>query len=598
MKIKNCKLKIPQSGYILGISCFYHDSSACLLQDGKLLSAAQEERFTRIKHDENFPKNAIKFCLEDANINIDDIEYIVFYEKPILKFDRLINTYIKNWPRGLRFFLRSMPIWLNKKIWISSIIKKELQKLSSTSANHETKILFVPHHISHAASSYFLSDFKEATVVTIDGVGEKSTTSIGIGKENNLELKKEIHFPHSLGLFYSAFTYFLGFKVNSAEYKVMGLAPYGKAKYKDKIRKLIKIYQDGSFKLDMKYFSYEYDLKMTGKKFEKHFAKKRRKEDEKLEQFHKDIAASLQEVLEEIVLKILDFAHKKYPSENLCLSGGVALNCVANGKIIKKSKFKNLFIFPAAGDAGGSVGAALFAHHCIFKNQKRSPLKDVFLGPKFKNQEIKEFLDKYSIRYEEKDREVLHKKIAKKINENKVIGLFQGRMEFGPRALGHRSIIADPRQKENWQRVNLKIKFRESFRPFAPAVLEEKITDTFDLDRNSPYMLLVAPVKSKEIPATTHVDNSARIQSVSKEQNPFFYQVIKEFFNLTNCPVVINTSFNIRGEPIVCDYQDAFKCFLRTDMDTLVLENFLIDKDKIDRDSLMKKFKFRKFKED
>ena len=576
--------------YILGLSCFYHDAAACLLEDGKLIAAASEERFTRKKQDESFPNNAVNFCLDFAGVNIEDIDYVCFYEKPIVKFDRLIQTYIKTWPRGLKSFLKSMPIWLGEKLWIQSVIKDKLK--------YKNDVLFIPHHLSHAASSYFTSFFDSATIVTIDGVGEWATTTIGYGKDNKLFIDKEVHFPHSLGLFYSAFTYYLGFRVNSAEYKVMGLAPYGEPKYVDKIKELIKIFPDGSFELDMRYFAYEHDLKMINKRFAKHFGNPVRKEEDELEQFHKDMAASLQKVLEEVVLKIVDNAYQLHPNDNLCLAGGVALNCVANGRIIRESKFKNLFIHPAAGDAGGAVGCAYYLYNHALDNKDRFRLEDVYLGPHYPPSEIKSFLDNHQVPYKEYEDEALYKLIAEKINENNVIGLFQGRMEFGPRALGNRSIIADPRKEENWQRVNLKIKFRESFRPFAPTVLSEKISDVFEIDRESPYMLLVAQVKRKDLPAITHVDNSARIQSISKKQNNRYYQIIKEFYQLTNCPVVINTSFNVRGEPIVCSYEDALKCFLRTDMDILVLENFVIDVRDLDKKELAKQFTFEKMQKD
>ena len=584
--------KTQKNIYILGISAFYHDSSACLIKNGEILSAASEERFTRKKQDENFPEKAVKFCLEKENINISNIDYVVFYEKPILKFERLLQTYIQNWPWGLRSFLKAMKTWLSQKLWIDSEIKKEL--------NWKGKVHYIPHHISHGASSFYTSGFEKSVVLTIDGVGEWSTTTLGLGKKNDLKIDKEIIFPHSLGLFYSSFTYFLGFKVNSGEYKVMGLAPYGKPKYKKEVLKLINIKDDGSFELNRKYFCYEYDLKMTGQAFEKLFGVKTRKKDDDLQQIHKDIAASLQEVIEEILLKMADFAYKTYKTENLCLSGGVALNCVANGRILRESKFKNIYIFPASGDAGGSVGASLYLYHHILKKGKPQKLKTIYLGPEYKKSEILEFLEKHKINYiSSKNPEEIPDLIAQKLEQNKIIGHFAGRMEFGPRALGNRSILADPRQEENWKKVNLKIKFRESFRPFAPSVLAEKAQDIFELDSNlSPYMLLTTKTKVSNLPAITHVNKSARVQTVSEIQNKKYYQILKSFEKLTNCPVLINTSFNVRGEPIVCDYIDAFKCYIRTHMDVLVLEDFIIELDQKEKDAYKKVFHLEDFEED
>jgi carbamoyltransferase len=577
--------------YILGLSCFYHDSAACLLRDGEVVAAASEERFTRIKQDEDFPKEAVAFCLKSEGIFIDQVDQVVFYEKPILKFERLLSTYIKNWPRGLVSFLRSMRVWLGEKLWMNDLLKKEL--------GYKGEILYVPHHLSHAASSYFSSYFKDSAVITIDGVGEWTTTSIGFGKSNKLTIDQEIVFPHSLGLFYSAFTYYLGFKVNSAEYKVMGLAPYGKPIYEDLIRKnLITIFDDGSFELAMDYFTYEYDLKMVGKKFATLLGRPVRHEDEPLEQFHKDMAASFQKVTEDVVLKMAEYASKKYKTQNLCLSGGVALNCVANGRLIRESKFKNLFVYPAAGDAGGAVGCALYVWHHILDHKERHPLSNIYLGPDYSESEIESLLQNAKVPYVKHSPDEISEVIASKIVENKVVGNFQGRMEFGPRALGNRSILADPRHQENWKRVNLKIKFRESFRPFAPTVLADKISDVYDIDRESPYMLLVAQAKTDSIPATTHVDGSARIQSVNRKDNPLYHSIIERFHEKTGCPVVINTSFNVRGEPIVCSPEDALKCFLRTDIDVLVLGNCLVDSTTSDKKEISRQFDFEVFGKD
>ena len=577
--------------YILGISCYYHDSAACILKDGQVLAAASEERFTRKKQDENFPKEAVAFCLKVAGITIDQVSHAVFYEKPILKFERLLSTYIKTWPRGLVSFLRSMRVWLGEKLWMNDLLKKEL--------GFKGEISYVPHHLSHAASSFYTSPFPESAIITVDGVGEWSTTTMGYGKGHRLTLDSEIVFPHSLGLFYSAFTYYLGFKVNSAEYKVMGLAPYGKPIYEDLIWKnLITLFEDGSFELNMDYFTYEYDLRMVGEKFARLLGRPVRDEDEPLEQFHKDMAASFQKVTEDVVLKMAEFARKKYNAKHLCLAGGVALNCVANGRIIRELPFDDLFIYPAAGDAGGAVGCALYLWHHILGHEQRYPLSNIYLGPEFSSNEIETLLRGAGIEYSKHSSEEIPEVIAAKIVENKVVGNFQGRMEFGPRALGNRSILADPRHKENWQRVNIKIKFRESFRPFAPTVLADKISEVYEIDRESPYMLLVAQSKIDSIPATTHVDGSARIQSVNRKDNPLYHSIIERFYEKTGCPVVINTSFNVRGEPIVCSPTDALKCFLRTDIDVLVLGNYLVDSEKISKKEVSKRFDFEVFSKD
>ncbi len=564
--------------YILGISCFYHDSAAALLKNGEIIAAAQEERFTRIKHDDKFPTQAAAYCLSHAGIKVEDLQSIAYYEKPFVKFERLLTTYIKTWPRSFVSFLKAMKVWLKQKLWIPSIIRKEL--------GFKGEIYYVEHHLSHAASSFFASPFKKAAVLTVDGVGEWATVTYGIGDGSSLKILKEIHFPHSLGLLYSAFTYYLGFKVNSGEYKVMGLAPYGEPKYTEQVRKLVDVKEDGSFHLNMKYFGYEYGLRMTNKKFDKLFGAPPRKPETKLTQREFDIARSLQYVLEEILLKTVEHIHKKTGEDKLCLAGGVSLNCVANGRILRESSFKKLYIQPASGDAGGAVGAALFVYNTVLKEKNDYEMKDVYLGPDFSENEIEKLLDGNKIKYKKYDEESLFETVANYIDDQKVIGWFQGRMEYGPRALGNRSILADARNKENWQRVNLKIKFRESFRPFAPSVIEEDISEYFDLDVPTPFMLLVAQVKKDNIPAVTHKDNSARIQSVSKDENYRYHKLISTFKEKTGTSVVINTSFNVRGEPIVCSPLDALKCFLRTDMDILVMGNYVVNKSDINKEAL------------
>lgn len=559
--------------YILGISCFYHDAAACLLKNGKVIAAAEEERFTRKKHDSEFPKKAISYCLKEARIKVQDIDYIGFYDKPLLKFERILLTYISTFPRGYKAFKAAVSIWIKRKLWTREIIRKEL--------DYKGKIYFIEHHLSHAASSFLVSPFKEAAILTIDGVGEWATATLGKGKENKVELTHELRFPHSLGLLYSAFTYYLGFKVNDGEYKIMGLAPYGKPVYFDKIIKnLLDLKEDGSFKLNMDYFAYHYGDVATNNKFHDLFEGSPRKSETELTQKHKDIAASIQKATEEIVLRMVNHLYKKTKLKNLCLAGGVALNCVANGRILKETPFKNIFIQPAAGDDGGAVGAAAFIYHSILKNQREFIWENTYWGPKFSNKEIQDYLEKNNILFKEYSDQEIAKIGAKLIADQKIIGWFQGRMEFGPRALGSRSILADAQNKENWQKVNLKIKFRESFRPFAPTVLEEESNKYFDLNCPSPYMLLVSQVKKKNIPAVTHVDNSARIQTIDRKDNPLYHGLIKEFQRLSGCPVIINTSFNVRSEPIVCTPHDAFLCFMKTEMDYLVLGNFLIDKKK------------------
>ncbi len=557
---------------ILGISCFYHDSAACLLQDGRVVAAASEERFTRKKHDHDFPANAIDYCLREGGITPDQIDHVGFYDKPFLKFERILYTYLATFPRSFPSFIKAIPLWLKQKLWIPHLIRKHM--------DYEGDVLFIEHHMSHAASSFMVSPFEEAAILSVDGVGEWATATYGRGSGNEIEILKQIRFPHSLGLLYSAFTYYLGFKVNSAEYKVMGLAPYGEPRFMKEVNELISIAEDGSFKLDMRYFSFDYGLTMTNGRFDKLFGSPPRKPDEKLEQRHMDLAASVQRITEEVVLRMVDHLHKETGLKNLCMAGGVALNCVANGRVIRESPFEKLFIQPAAGDAGGAVGVATFIHHSINGNPREFVLGNTFLGPGFSSEEIKGYLDELGAPCRQLAREELLKTVARLIDEQNVIGWFQGRMEFGPRALGNRSIIADPRNPDNKDVVNLKIKFRESFRPFAPSVLDDHREDYFELDRPSPYMLLVAQVRedNRTIPSVTHVDGSARIQTVTRKENPLYYDLISEFYRQTGCPVIINTSFNVRGEPIVCTPQDAFACFMRTNMDFLVMADFLLDK--------------------
>ena len=603
---------------ILGISAFYHDSAAALVVDGKIIAAAQEERFSRIKHDPKYPFNAVKYVLSEANLSLSDIDHIVFFEKPFLKFERLLETYLAFAPRGFKSFSTSMPIWLKEKLFQKKFLFDKL-KSHDEKFNDIEKISFSEHHFSHAASAFYPSPFEEAVVLTLDGVGEWATTTVAVGKGKDLEILKEIHFPHSLGLLYSAFTYYTGFKVNSGEYKVMGLAPYGKPIYKDLIvDKLIKIKDDGSFKLDMKYFNYATGLTMTNQKFSELFGHPvRNPENDRLTQFHMDIASSVQAVTEEIVLKLTHSIGKEYKIKNLCLAGGVALNCVANGKILKNKIFENIWIQPAAGDAGGSLGAALaFWHKELDKERsvnKNDQMKGAYLGPSFNDDQIEKELKAVKAEYKKLSNEDLINTVAQELAKEKTIGWFQGRMEFGPRALGGRSIIADPRSEKMQKELNLKVKFRESFRPFAPSVLKEDVSDWFDLNSNSPYMLLVADVKKDKqismtdeqknlfgidklnikrssIPAVTHVDYSARIQTVHQETNPKYHKLISKFKEITGCSVVVNTSFNVRGEPIVCSIKDAFNCFMGTNLDILVCENFILYKDQQDK-SLKKDYK-------
>ena len=591
---------------ILGISAFYHDSAATILVDGKIIAAAQEERFTRKKHDSSYPFNAIEFVLDFAKIKLSDVDQIIFFEKPFLKFERLLETYVAFAPRGFKSFCMAMPVWLKDKLFQKKMLFNELKR-NDNNFNDIKKIYFSDHHLSHAASAFFPSPFEEAVVLTADGVGEWATTTVAIGKGNKLEIIKEIHFPHSLGLLYSAFTYYTGFKVNSGEYKLMGLAPYGNPIYEDKIKsKLIDIKEDGSFHLDQSYFNYATGLTMTNKKFENLFGQKvRNPKNEKLTQFHMDIASSIQKVTEDIMIKIAKSLKEEFNISNLCLAGGVALNCVANGKMLKEKIFDNIWVQPAAGDAGGSLGAALALWY-IEQNNPRTidnedSMQGSYLGPKYLQKEIEKQLDAAGAKYEIfKDEELLEKTSTDIANEE-AIGWFQGRMEFGPRALGGRSILGDPRSEKMQKNLNLKVKFRESFRPFAPSILREDLSEWFDLDEDSPYMLMVSNInkdkiikmtedqkklfgidklniKRSEIPAVTHVDYSARIQTVNKKTNEKYFRLIEKFKAKTNCPVLVNTSFNVRGEPIVNTPLDAFNCFMGTNLDKLVIGNCYLDK--------------------
>jgi carbamoyltransferase len=591
---------------ILGISAFYHDSAATILVDGKIIAAAQEERFTRKKHDPNYPFHAIEFVLNYTNLKLNDVDQVIFFEKPFLKFERLLETYVAFAPKGFKSFCLAMPLWLRDKLFQKKMLFNELKR-HDKNFKDDKKIYFSEHHLSHAASAFFPSPFEEAIVLTADGVGEWATTTVAIGKANKLEIKKEIHFPHSLGLLYSAFTYYAGFKVNSGEYKLMGLAPYGTPIYEDKIKNnLIDIKEDGSFHLDQTYFNYATGLTMTNKKFNNLFGQKPRDPDkEKLNQFHMDIAASIQKVTQDIMIKIVKSLKEEFNISNLCLAGGVALNCVANGKILKEKIFNNIWIQPAAGDAGGSLGAALALWHIEQGNPRKVNLNDdmngSYLGPEYTQKQIEEQLDKIGAKYKSLGDEDLIEKTAQSLSEGEAIGWFQGRMEFGPRALGGRSILGDPRSSKMQKNLNLKVKYRESFRPFAPSILKEDLVEWFDINIDSPYMLMVSNInkdktiemneeqkklfgidklniKRSEIPAVTHVDYSARIQTVHKETNKKYFELIKKFKEKTNCPVIVNTSFNVRGEPIVNTPVDAFNCFMGTGLDKLVIGNCYLDK--------------------
>lgn len=593
---------------ILGISAYYHDSAACLVEDGEIIAAAQEERFTRKKHDASFPINAIQYCLDQVQIRADKLDYVAFYEKPLIKFERILETYLAYVPLGIRSFIKAMPLWLKKKLWMKDTMIRDL--------NYNENFVFPEHHESHAASAFFPSPFSEAAFLTIDGVGEWTTSSFGIGKGNHLDIFAELKFPHSLGLLYSAFTYYTGFKVNSGEYKLMGLAPYGEPKYVSLIlNELLDLKEDGSFRLNMVYFSYCYGLRMISHKFEKLFGQPPRQPETKLIQFYMDIAKSIQIVTEKIIMRMVRYIHKQTGMKNLCLAGGVALNCVANGRILREGPFDNIWIQPAAGDAGGALGAALFTWYQYLENSritnaKKDSQKASYLGPEFSEKTLLDFLKKKKLSYTRLSDEELPEKVADLIADQKVIGWFQGRMEFGPRALGNRSILGDARSPKMQETMNLKIKFRESFRPFAPSILANKVNSFFELDRESPYMLFVAPVSQEirlktnpdaqhlfgidklnlvrsTVPAITHVDHSARIQTVTQDDNPLYYRLIEAFDKKYGCPVVINTSFNVRGEPIVCTPEDAYLCFMHTNMDYLVLGNYLLEKKEqkpLDRD--------------
>ena len=565
--------------YTLGISCYYHDSAAAVLKDGKVIAAVEEERFSRIKFDDGFPKLAINWCLKEAGISAENIDSIAFYDKPVLKFERLLDNYIGVAPRGLLSFLDVIPKWIHKRLWVKDEINKHLNGFKG-------EIIFPEHHMSHAAHTFFTSPFDEAAILTVDGVGEWSTTTFGTGKDTDVKLINDIRWPHSVGLFYSAFTYFLGFKVNEGEYKLMGLSSYGEPKYYDKIMsELIDVKNDGSIHLNMKYFAFTYDKYMTNQNFSDVFGIPPRKHDEKVEQIHFDIGASAQLVLEDILLKMVNHVYNKTKMKNLCLGGGVALNGVANYRILKEGPFENLHIPPSPGDAGSAVGCAQYLYHCHAKNKRvveestERITNNIYVGPEYSNDEIKSFLDKNKISYDFLEREQLLKNSAKLIAEGNIVGWYQGKMEWGPRALGNRSILADPRDEKMKDVLNEKIKHRESFRPFAPSILEDYISEYFDMDRPSPYMLFVAKVKKPDkIPAVTHIDGTGRLQSVSKEVNPLYYDLINEFYKLTDIPVIINTSMNVMGEPIVNTPEHAYNMILKTDMDYLVMGNYLVRK--------------------
>jgi len=599
--------------YILGISAFYHDSAACLLKNGEIVAAAQEERFTRKKHDPGFPSHAIKYCLQEANIDPSQVDNVVFYEKPFLKFERLLETYLAFAPKGFTSFSKAMPLWIKDKLFQKSALIKELKAVLDENIDWRERLLFSEHHLSHAASAFYPSPFDRAAVLTIDGVGEWTTTSIAVGKGRELKVLKEIHFPHSIGLLYSAFTYYTGFKVNSGEYKVMGLAPYGEPRYADLIKdKLISIASDGSFQLDMSYFDYATGLTMTNKKFNDLFGGPPRKSESELTQREMDLAASVQKVTEDILIDIAKDIVNETGEKNLCLAGGVALNCVANGILVREKIFENIWIQPAAGDAGGALGAALSTWYLHHRNERtlsseRDAMKGAYLGPEYGDNEIESKLNACGAVFKKLSEEELIEEVATALSAEKAIGWMQGRMEFGPRALGARSIIADPRSPNMQKQLNLKVKYRESFRPFAPSVLNEYVNDWFEHDTESPYMLLVADVKKdkhhtmteyqdklfgidklnvprSEVPAITHVDYSARIQTVHSDTNYKYHAVISKFKEKTGCPIVVNTSFNVRGEPIICTPEDAFKCFMGTELDILAIGNYLLLKENQNQD--------------
>ena len=565
--------------FTLGISCYYHDSAAAVLKDGNVLAAVEEERFSRVKFDDSFPKLAIDWCLKKSGIKISDIDFVAFYDKPVLKFERLLDNYLGVAPRGLGSFLDVIPKWIHKRLWIKDEIKKNLKGFKG-------KILFPEHHMSHAAYTFFTSPFEEAAILTVDGVGEWSTTTFGTAKNTTINLSKDIRWPHSLGLFYSAFTYFLGFKVNEGEYKLMGLSSYGKPKYYDKIlSELIDVKDDGSIHLNMKYFAFTYDKYMTNQNFSKLFGISPRKNGEKMEQIHFDIGASAQLVLEEILLKMVNHVYEKTKMKNLCLGGGVALNGVENNRILRESPFEKLHIPPSPGDAGSAIGCAQYSYYCHLQHKREfletsEQIKNnIFVGPDYSNEQIKTFLDKNKIQYDYLEKDQLLKTTAKLISEGNVVGWYQGKMEWGPRALGNRSILADPRNPKMKDILNEKIKHRESFRPFAPSIMEEYVSEYFDINVPSPYMLLVAKVKQpKKIPAVTHVDGTGRLQSVAKNVNSLYYELINEFYQLTKVPVIINTSMNVMGEPIVNTPEQAYEMILKTDMDYIILGSYILGK--------------------
>ncbi|HKU72900.1 MAG TPA: carbamoyltransferase [Pyrinomonadaceae bacterium] len=601
---------------ILGVSAFYHDSAACLIIDGEIVAAAQEERFTRVKHDHRFPVHAARYCLSEAQLDASSLDFVGFYDKPLLKFDRLLETYLDYSPAGFSSFLKSMPLWMSEKLWMPDLIRTELAKVDGEKDERQAKkngkkfkwkLLFGDHHESHAASAFYPSPFEEAAILTVDGVGEWATSSIGIGKRNELTLLQELRYPNSVGLLYSAFTYYTGFKVNSGEYKVMGLAPYGEPKYVAAIKDhLLEIREDGSIKLNQQYFSYSQGLRMTNGSFDKLFGGPPREPESQIGQREMDLASSIQVITEEVMLKMARYVHRETRMKHLCLAGGVALNCVANGRVLKEVPFEEIWIQPAAGDAGGSLGIALAIWHRYLGKPRtcngRDTMKGSYLGPRDSEDEIENYLCKNKVSYTKYSRTELPDVVAHLLAEGRVVGLHQGRMEFGPRALGCRSIIGDARSSQMQSVMNLKIKYRESFRPFAPSVLREHVSEWFELDADSPYMLLVADVcpekrveisdgetnlrgldklkiKRSEIPAVTHVDYSARIQTVTRETNPLYWEIIEAFRKRTGCPVIVNTSFNVRGEPIVCTPADSYRCFMRTEMDYLVLESFVLSKD-------------------
>jgi carbamoyltransferase len=602
---------------IIGLSAYYHDSAACLIKDGDIISAAQEERFSRKKHDSGFPINAINFCIKQGKLELKDIDYIVFYDKPFLKFERLLETYLAYAPKGFKSFSTSLPIWLKDKLFQKNVIANELKENFGDTVNWNEKLLFSEHHLSHAASAFFPSPFRNAAILTMDGVGEWSTTSLAIGTENNLEVHKEIHFPHSLGLLYSAFTFYTGFKVNSGEYKVMGLAPYGEPRYINQIKdNLIDIKEDGSFNLNMGYFNYCTGLTMTNNRFHELFNGPPRKSESLITKKEMDLAASIQAVTEEVVIKLAKGIKKTTKLKNLCLAGGVALNCVANGKLLNEKIFDKIWIQPACGDAGGAIGAALNIHYLMLKKPRiittQDSMQGSFLGPDFTQKDIENRLDEAGAKYKKVTDKDLIEIAANFLSQGKVIGWHQGKMEFGPRSLGGRSILADPRSSLIQKQLNLKIKYRESFRPFAPSILSEEVSNWFELETESPYMLMVANIKKNKripinkkdstlvgidklkvyrskIPAVTHVDFSARIQTVHKKTNPKYHQLITKFKEITGCPILVNTSFNVRGEPVVCSPEDAFNCFMGTGIEVLIIGNCILEKKEQDQ-SLLKNY--------